>query len=306
MRFVSMRTLKDVCEELSSLKPIPGESLPLFMGRLESIANDYQRLAPECDETYKRILIWQHFTQQCCDYTLMEKLTEKGINSKQLETAVRVAQSYYDAHNLSPFSAKHIRQYHNTQRNGGKPNLSEKVNVVTTTETEPDRVNVVQPVKKCHGCGGEGHLVVDCYRQGDFRHMRTPQTLNSTPANATPAYNNPARKKCSWCQSLEHPTMQCPLYTRISNHALKKNRQTPQNEGDTASPGTASRGRGGYQRGRGRGRGGGRGGNNAYARANLVATTSEPTSETAEYLDQTQEEVQISDFDEFYEFNQGN
>ena len=251
MRFVSMRTLKDVCEELSLLKPVPGESLPLFMGRLERIANDYQRLAPECDETYKRILIWQHFTQQCCDYTLMEKLTEKGINSKQLETAVRVAQMYYDAHNLFPFSAKHIRQHHNSQKNGDKSFFSDKANMVTMTETEPSRVNTVQTVKKCHGCGQEGHLIVDCVRQGDFRHLRTPQNLNNTPANAIPAYNNPARKKCSWCQSLEHPTMQCPLYTRISNHALKKNGHPPQNEGAPAPVGFTNRGRGGVSKGQG-------------------------------------------------------
>ena len=108
MRFYSYRTYKSVVLEIQELKRERGETLAMFVGRIERLCRDYRKVSPHCTEAMERAKVYDTFVLKVGTARLMEKLASEGATGECITTVLRVSQNYFDTFELSPWSSKSI------------------------------------------------------------------------------------------------------------------------------------------------------------------------------------------------------
>ena len=160
MRFLSLKTFKEVCEELEKLQRLPGETIVLFVGRLERLAYEYQRLAPGGGSDAVRVeLVYNHFIRKVCDSRTAQRLEELNLDGSRMPLVIKAAQDFVNRHEIEPWCRQSVE----------KENAA--LAAKNTKDTKPNGKNV--PVRgkannvgktgaKCYNCGRSGHLSYDC------------------------------------------------------------------------------------------------------------------------------------------------
>ena len=111
MRFLSLRTYKEICTEIENLQRLPGETIVLFVGRLEHLAFEYQRLAPGGGSDAVRIeLVYNTFIRKVCCSRTAQRLEDLGIDGRSMPLAIKAAQDFCNRHEIEPWCRSFVEK----------------------------------------------------------------------------------------------------------------------------------------------------------------------------------------------------
>ena len=260
LRFYTYRTYKSVCEEIQSLTPLTGETLAMFVGRIELLCREHRKLTPvQITPQFERLKVFDTFLMKVATPKLIEKLTSEGITGDDMTTVIRVSQSYFDNHEIKPWAMRFILK-------AADPN-KDSIKVANASKSKTGNASSVKTFNgECHICKKHGHMARDCLNKGRFNSIipkdsaPTPQTSQPPPMSHPPRPSNSTPssgpRPCNWCGSTDHTSYQCPLYEKCITHHANKNRGGGGGRGGRGRGGRGTSIRGGARGGnRGRGRG---------------------------------------------------